>query len=370
MSHLLSFLRACPLLDRDKQGAFQVDEVAFVGSVRSFSHDNCKVDAEGHPQYPVGYWHLPPEQHLLELLIFNAIFLPLVWWLLQQPVRVEIPALPTELSGARFARARARAHHWALVALDGACTALVWVTGLLTVYLKFRPDCMGRLRLAYLVQPCHLSNFILCALSLLTPATAATTRLFEFYLVTVFGALLALATPDVRGLDWMKSEALAGMSASLGLGEYLDSWEKVSFFTQHTLLVVVPAVWIARRRFSIAQPPTANPLSCITMWALLSVAHWDFFAPLSYLTGHNVNYMLVPPNGLLFQFGRWYRLFMLLGCLPLSFLMRMGKFSSLPAPLLSGSKSFFFSHIFFFVNTPTLTLTLRRCAQVLTWLLD
>ena len=241
-----------------------------------------------------------------------------MWWLLQRPLAVEVPALPADASAARFARARARAHHWALVAADGAATATVWLTAALTVYFKLRTDCMGRPRLAYLVQPCHLSNFILCALSLL-PRSPRAAWLFEFYLVTAFGALCALATPDTRGLDLWPFGA-EGLLAGAAWPGY--TWEKVSFFVQHGLLVALPALWIARRRFDLAPPPSARAASAVLMWALLSVAHWDVFAPLSYLTGHNVNYMLVPPSGPLVAFGAYYRLAMLLACLPFAFIMR------------------------------------------------
>ena len=259
---------------------------------------------------------LPPLQHLLELVVFNALFLPFIWWLLQRPLVVDVPALPSGHAASKGTAAlasRARAHHWALAALDTVCTSIVWVTGLLTVYFKLREDCMGRPRLAYLLQPCHLSNFALCVMTFMR-ATPTTTWLFEFYLVTVFGALCALATPDMRGLDlfpfgWPGWEGYTG--------------EKVSFVVQHVLLLVVPAIWIARRRFALAKPPTADWRGCATMWAVFSAIHWDVFAPIGYLTGHNINYMLVPPEGPLWVFGKYYRLAMLLACLVFSFVMRM-----------------------------------------------
>jgi hypothetical protein len=203
--------------------------------------------------------------------------------------------------------------------LDWVCTAGVWATGVMTVYFKLQGDCAGRPKLAYIVQPCHLSNFILCALTFMR-ATPRAAWLFEFYLVTAFGALCALATPDTRGLDLLPFGCEGLLDARAWEGH---TWEKVSFFVQHVLLVVLPALWIARRRFALAPPPTVDGYSCLTMWALLSVVHWDVFAPLSYLTGHNVNYMLVPPGGPLFLFGRYYRLVMLLACLPFAFIMRL-----------------------------------------------
>ena len=322
---MADFLRAAPFLYREHQDAFQPNLDSFSASVRARA-PACLFDAQGLPEFPVGYWYLSPEQHVYEFLVFNAVFLPLLWWLLQRPLAVDVPALPADASAARYAPARARAHHWALVCLDGLCTAALWATGLLTVFFKLRPDCMGRPRLAYLVQPCHLSNFILMLLSCLRGASPGAVWLFEFYLVSAFGALCALATPDLRGLDlWPFGSE--GLLAAERWGGY--TWEIVSFFVQHALLLLLPAVWMARRRFALVQPPAVSARGCVTMWAVLSVVHWDVFAPLSYLTGHNVNYMLVPPGGPLHKSAGlipapYYRLVMLLVCLPLAYLTRSG----------------------------------------------
>jgi uncharacterized membrane protein YwaF len=187
------------------------------------------------------------------------------------------------------------------------------------VHFKLYNDCLGRPRLAYLLQPCHLSNFILLLLSC-QRASAHAAWLFEFYLVSAYGALLALATPDLRGLDLFPF----GWPGWEGY-----TWEKVSFFVQHALLLLLPAVWIARRRFDLVKPPSADWQGCLTMWAVFSAMHWDLFAPVSYATGHNLNYMLAPP-GALWVFGKYYRLVMLLACLPISFLTRMCEWREQP----------------------------------------
>jgi hypothetical protein len=105
------------------------------------------------------------------------------------------------------------------------------------------------------------------------------------------------------------------------------------------VLLVLPAVWIARRRFTLyaVRYPVYNGrcdgprlrvqlpsqlLSATTAatrpqglrpwvlcWLLFWLMHLDVFLPLSLASGHNINYVLVPPNiGLLRGLaGLWYR---------------------------------------------------------------
>jgi len=262
----------------------------------------------------------------------TACLLPLLLWLSRRKWTRDVPAIPRVLNSSDvwsnkdpekstkdsvYASARARVGGF-LGALDSVCTLILWVCGVLTVYFKFHSDCAGRPKLAYLVQPCHLSNFILLLLSLM-PGSSSADLLFEFYLSTVFGALCALATPDTRGLD------ILPISFS-PTGAVLYSLEKVSFFTQHALLVLVPCIWILRRRFTLLAPPSIDAVPTVFSWAFLALVHWDLYAPLSLLTGHNVNYMLVPPGGPLHLFPPpYYRIIMGAACLLFAYIARIGE---------------------------------------------
>ena len=268
---------------------------------------------------------------------------------MRAPLRPDVPCLPRVLDSsavwsnkdpekhtkdAVYASGRARVGG-VLRVLDWVCTAGVWATGVMTVYFKLQGDCAGRPKLAYIVQPCHLSNFLLCVLSLLhtTPASSA---LFELYLNFSYGALLALATPDTRGLD--------NLPLFPG-GDTTYTWEKVSFFAQHALLVLLPMVWILRRRFSLTAPPSVDARALLLAWALQCILHWGFFLPLSLATGHNVNYMLVPPGGPLWLLPKpAFRVAMGLACIVFAAITRMGEWGGGGA----GAECFFFVNFLFF----------------------
>ena len=236
----------------------------------------------------VAFWFLTPEHHVIETLLVNAVFVPLALWLWRAPWRVAVAGAP---------RPRAACGS-PLALLDGALGALTWVCGAATLWYKLHTDCAGRVRLAYLLQPCHISNFMLMALSLGWGARSG--ALFEVYQCTVFGALFALATPDTRGLDL--------------------PFEKLYFFVQHGLLLLLPAVWIARRRFPLVEDWRA----WVCCWAGMTLVHWDVFAAANLLTGHNVNYMMVPPQGPVEAAGKAFRPFMIVVCLVVSRLMKQG----------------------------------------------
>jgi hypothetical protein len=138
---------------------------------------------------------------------------------------------------------------------------------------------------------------MICAL---LPA-AEGAQLFSFILCTMYGALLALATPDTRGLDYFL--------------------EKEFFYVQHVLLAVLPLVWVARRRFPLLVASDTVTLS----WAVFLLIHFVVFLPASLLSGRNVNYMLVPPHGLLRLFGALFRPVMSLMCLGFAWMCHSGE---------------------------------------------
>jgi len=239
----------------------------------------------------ISYWYLTPTHQVVETLAVNALLLPLALALARGPWRVGVPAA---------ARGAAAKGGGALALLDGLLSATTLVCSCFTVWYKLQPDCAGRIRLAYILQPCHLSNLVLVALA---GALAAgwgerVSPLFEVYLCTVFGAVFALAAPDVRGLH-------------LPL-------ELEHFVVQHVLLLALPCVWIARRRFHLFE----DWRSWVCCWAGMTLVHWDVFQPVCWLTGHNVNYMMVPPEGFVGRAGKAYRPFMIAFCLVASGLVK------------------------------------------------
>jgi hypothetical protein len=236
----------------------------------------------------ISYWYLTPAHQLLETVAVNAAFIPLVLYLGRAPWRVGVPAASGGGAGGV-----------ALALLDAVLSLTTVVCSVFTVYYKLQPDCAGRIRLAYILQPCHLSNLMLVVLAACLAAGrgAAASPLFEAYLCTVFGAIFALATPDFRGL-------------------YLPL-EVEHFIVQHLLLLALPCVWIARRRFHCYH----DWRPWVFSWAAMTLAHWDVFQPASWLSAHNVNYMMVPPEIPLLA-TKAYRLVMIGVCLIVSWVVR------------------------------------------------
>lgn len=279
-----AFFKGAPFLD--PKFPFERNRAAAEAQLAS---RDCKVG-----EAMISFWYLSPAHQVVETLAINALFLPLVYFLARVGWRVGVPAAP----------AGARGGGGGLLALlDGALSATTLVCTCFTVWYKLQPDCAGRVRLAYLLQPCHLSNLMLLALSgaLAAGWGARFAALFEVYQCTVFGALFALATPDYRGL-------------------YLPL-ETLHFQVQHWLLLALPCVWIARRRF----PFFEDWRSWVCCWAGMTLAHWDVFQPACWLSGHNVNYMMVPPGVPLVEAaGKAYRPLMIAVCLVVSWIVKQG----------------------------------------------
>ena len=257
----------------------------------------------------ISYWFLTPTHQVVETLAVNALFLPLAATLARTAWRVGVPAAAAAPRGGGGGGGGG-----ALALVDRVLSATTLVCSCFTVWYKLQPDCAGRVRLAYILQPCHLSNLMLVALS---GALAAGwgerfSPLFEVYLCTVFGAVFALATPDFRGL-------------------YLPL-EVPHFIVQHVLLLALPCVWIARRRFRLIE----DWRSWVCCWAGMTLVHWDVFQPACWLSGHNVNYMMVPPEGFVMAAGRAYRPLMIAICFAASWLVKQA-FSGVAT--LSGARA-------------------------------
>jgi hypothetical protein len=177
---------------------------------------------------------------------------------------------------------------------------IAWITGPATVWYKMQNG-----RTAYLLQPCHLQNFIIMYLTL-DGASPFASGLFHFYLCTSYGTLLALATPDLRGLAY--------------------PFEMEAFFLQHYVLLALPLVWVARRRYPLYAGVWSGGLqgfySILLTWASFFLLHLDVFWPASLSTLRNINYMMVPPPGPLRAFGWAYRPVMGLACILLGVISR------------------------------------------------
>jgi hypothetical protein len=232
-------------------------------------------------------WYLTPTQQLLESIALLLFLIP-VTRLLAGVGRwtLSIPAMATHQTGDAMADgvlAASRASLFGgrfLGTIERAMVFLAWCLAPLTVYYKAFDG-----RLPYLLQPCHLLNFLICALSVApTTTTKGGARwpaaAFYFYVCTIYGPLLAITSPDTAGLS--------------------QPGELLSFWTQHYVLVLLPLVWIARRKFNLFKGLRLT----MWTWAVFFIMHVAVFLPASFLTGRNVNYMTVPPVPLEVRRGR------------------------------------------------------------------
>lgn len=360
-------MTSLPLLVSQMDSFLQLDSLA--ATFKSFFPRMKDFDPANENQ---AMWFLSPKQQIVETTILFFILAPLLHYLTKasSPWRVVVPALPTKSTGsysvdAIFEKSRKKGLFGALLfLLDHGMRILSWIFLIATIHYKIQvnertedgnPD--GRTRIAYLLQPCHLLNLFLCILSVdsyaLNSSWAA--PLFHFYLCTMYGAILAVATPDTAGLVSGPNWNCEGMHRAEGTPCSLSTWrpfEVESFWAQHITLLALPMVWIARRRFPIY---SSDVYITLWTWCLFFLIHVVVFVPVSLISGRNINYMTAPPGaasksstlavdllvktgmtraeaimaavtsgdlGLLSRAGLYYRPVMGTACIGLAFLMR------------------------------------------------
>jgi hypothetical protein len=258
------------------------------------------------------FWLVPPAQTAADFLLWSLFFAWLLWALPRARARLwplprsalwleAVPAsapAPAPLSAAGAAQA-------ALWLVDMALRAAVWCTAASTLWIKLstgrglfllqarcarsrgagvlRARCRAPRR-ALLTppsslpppQPCHLSNALLCALTVVDARGrwgGVAARALWVDLLAKYGTMAALVWPDI------------GPSPVFG--------ETASFFVQHWVLTLLPAVWLLRRRFALFRGARALAYA----WAAVGALHFGLLLPVGALTGNNINYMFAPPPG-------------------------------------------------------------------------
>lgn len=239
-------------------------------------HDYAKYTVN-----PPSYWFVSPGVSALDLVITSAFTILLSGALImcaRSPLwQVSIPAALDEFSSssgkvgssAVALASRRSVRSVVLAAADYILRFLCVGCACLTVYYKGASG-----RFIYLLQPCHLSNFTLVALLLLPRHSELASRLFYFSNHCAFGTAMALLTPDLKAL--------------------IMPGEVAYFFLQHWTLVLLPLVWMLRRRYPLYR---ATLRLTTLMWSLFSVLHWFVLFPFSIACNANINYMLMPPKG-------------------------------------------------------------------------
>ncbi|KAF9907716.1 hypothetical protein EC991_010663 [Linnemannia zychae] len=225
-----------------------------------------------------GTWYLSPRQHTIEFVCYNILFF-ILFRVGYQLFRKKGSAFysPRLDQLTESINSNVLAGH----VMDKAVLALLCGSYALTVYHKFFGDSY-----MYLLQPCHV-NLLLLIFTMVGPKESKVTVMaFNSYLHYIWATIFALSFPD---------------NTDNGLFMVIEN-----FWFEHYLLLLVPIYLIYSGRFVVF------PLSfsyAVFSYAVFSLFHSFLLSGLGLLTGHNLNYMLVPPNSpVMHGVGKYYRL--------------------------------------------------------------
>ncbi|KAF9931352.1 hypothetical protein FBU30_010387 [Linnemannia zychae] len=225
-----------------------------------------------------GTWYLSPRQHTIEFVCYNVLFF----------ILFRIGLRLFRKKGSAFYSPRLdqltesiNTNVLAGHVMDKAVLVLLCGSYALTVYHKVFGDSY-----MYLLQPCHV-NLLLLIFTMVGPKQSKITSMaFNSYLHYIWATIIALSFPD---------------TTENGLYLVIEN-----FWFEHYLLLLVPIYLIYSGRFVVF------PLSfsyAVFSYALFSLFHSFILSGLGLLTGHNLNYMLVPPNSpFMHGAGKYYRL--------------------------------------------------------------
>jgi hypothetical protein len=191
---------------------------------------------------------------VFELVILNAIFLPMVIQWFRQPHPIHRPARSAfPVSFQRFD-------------LVFGLLSLVCFIG--TLVLKFHKADPG-FELFFLLQPCHVLNILVICMSFAPRRSRFGNLCFNVYLFLMSATVFAMVFPDMRGRPPM---------------------EIIHFWILHWWLVVAPFYFEYSAKFDLWQP--AFDLG----FALNACLHWTVLYPIALLRGINLNYLMNPPD--------------------------------------------------------------------------
>ncbi|KAI9031036.1 transmembrane protein [Phycomyces nitens] len=208
-----------------------------------------------------GAWYITPTHHAIEFITLAPIFLLLTGILGMRAFgkgtngyRLLTTPQPTDTKSS-----------W----LDQALLIMTIGSLGLTVIHKYYTH-----TLLFLLQPCHASAAILIIIMgwPLPNRPFIPRLLFNIYLHTMWGAILALVFPDLRDHDMF--------------GEVFN------FFLEHILILIVPFYLLSAGR-CVLLPASAD--MALFSFFLYAAYHSPLLHILSLSSGYNLNYTLVPP---------------------------------------------------------------------------
>lgn len=192
------------------------------------------------------YWHTSPNQFVKEWLGLHAFIIPALKLTAGSTWTVRLPGHPPPVSSADVWSGKVTDHKLVSAAtpttrrprtkslagkvLSGLERLMVGLLPVILLALLWYKGSTGRL--AYFLQPCHLQTTLLLVLATFCHSPhGAGAKLFHLYLCTWYGPILALAMPDLR--------------------DQHGFLEIPMFFVEHGVLLLLPAVWIAQRKYDL-----------------------------------------------------------------------------------------------------------------------
>lgn len=194
------------------------------------------------------YWYTNPHEFVREWLLTQAALLPTLYALSGRNWVVRLPGHPPPVSSAdvwagKLTDDKQRTMAASPAVKRGRSPATLGskvLSGLEKLMIASLPIVLGALayykgstgRLAYFFQPCHLQTSLLLGLAAFSRRPDGNgAKLFQLFLASWYGPMLALATPDLRDQNGFL--------------------EVPMFFVEHGVLLALPAVWIAQRKFDL-----------------------------------------------------------------------------------------------------------------------
>ncbi|KAI9159333.1 hypothetical protein H9P43_008673 [Blastocladiella emersonii ATCC 22665] len=185
----------------------------------------------------------------------------------------------------------------------GVPLALLSSSWLITLQQKYAE---GAGALWFMLQPCHMSAGLLAVLLATPRSWRARDLLFNVFFPMQWGAVLALAQPDLR--------------------THTTALHVANFVAEHVLILAVP-VYLARvREYRVLRG--ARLATAALAFLAVALYHSALLATLGVFSGVNLNYVLAPPPGPLEHLGRFYRLAMFAACAVLTLAMRFVVFEA------------------------------------------
>ncbi|KAI8086941.1 TMEM164 family-domain-containing protein [Gilbertella persicaria] len=210
-------------------------------------------------QSSFGSWYNEPRQHGLELMFLASFYAFATFLSFRRLLRpgTENYKLLTQFQPPCRASLAERAMTLSLI-----CSLLLTLTHKII-----------RNRVWFMMQPCHMSGALLL-FTLIYPNKQSPFPhiFFNIYLHLQWGALAALAFPDLR--------------------EHSMIGETFNFFAEHILLLVVPIYMIYSRRYVVL--PKSKDILFLSFFTY-SFFHTPVLHITSLISGFNLNYMFAPP---------------------------------------------------------------------------